>query len=111
MSDKIEHLELVKSGEKALEVLKHKPFDLILMDIDMPGLNGLETTQHIRSSSEFDILQMNRNIPIVAVTTNDSRECRQTYMKIGMVSYIVNDFTYSVYNFNHFFFLKEWLHQ
>ncbi|KAI8876506.1 hypothetical protein K501DRAFT_327019 [Backusella circina FSU 941] len=88
MSDKIEHLELVKSGEKALEVLKHKPFDLILMDIDMPGLNGLETTQHIRSSSEFDILQRNRNIPIVAVTTNDSREWRQTYLKTGMVGCI-----------------------
>jgi CheY-like chemotaxis protein len=89
MADAIEHLELVKSGIKALEVLKCRPFDLILMDIDMPILNGIETTKHIRSSTEFDILLQNRNAPIVAVTTNDSNEWRQTYTKIGMVSVCV----------------------
>lgn len=84
MSDSIEHMELVKSGVKALEVLKCRPFDLILMDIDMPVLNGIETTKHIRSTVEFDILPQNRKAPIVAVTTNDSQEWRQTYTKIGM---------------------------
>jgi CheY-like chemotaxis protein len=86
MSDYIEHIELVKSGVKALEILKCRPFDLILMDIDMPILNGIETTKHIRSSSEFDILPQNRKSPIVAVTTNDSPAWRQTYKDIGMVS-------------------------
>lgn len=87
LSESIEHLELVKSGVKALEVLKCRPFDLILMDIDMPILNGIETTKHIRSSQEFDILLQNRTAPIIAVTTNDSTEWRQTYFKIGMVSF------------------------
>ncbi|KAI8881965.1 CheY-like protein [Backusella circina FSU 941] len=85
MADKIEHMELVKSGVKALEVLRCRSFDLILMDIDMPILNGIETTRYIRSSSsEFDILLRNKNVPIVAVTTNDSKEWRQTYVREGM---------------------------
>jgi CheY-like chemotaxis protein len=86
MADKIEHMELVKSGVKALEILRCRTFDLVLMDIDMPILNGIETTRHIRSaSSEFDILLRNKDVPIVAVTTNDSKEWRQTYVKEGMV--------------------------
>ncbi|GAA5798194.1 CheY-like superfamily [Helicostylum pulchrum] len=84
MSDSVEHVELVKSGIKALEILKCRPFDLILMDIDMPILNGVETTKHIRSSSEFDILLQNRTCPIVAVTTNDSDSWRKIYTEIGM---------------------------
>ncbi|KAI8346768.1 CheY-like superfamily [Blakeslea trispora] len=84
LNDVIEHLELVKNGAKALEVLKHRPFDLVLMDIDMPVMNGIETTKHIRSSPEFDILPQNCNVPIVAVTTNDSSKWRQLYTDIGM---------------------------
>lgn len=86
MSDIFEHIELVKSGVKALEVLKCRAFDLILMDIDMPILNGVETTKRIRSSLESDILPQNRKCPIVAVTTNDSKEWREIYTKIGMVN-------------------------
>jgi CheY-like chemotaxis protein len=79
-------MELVKSGVKALEILRCRTFDLVLMDIDMPILNGIETTRHIRTaSSEFDILLRNKDVPIVAVTTNDSKEWRQTYVKEGMV--------------------------
>ncbi|KAG0764670.1 hypothetical protein G6F62_008002 [Rhizopus arrhizus] len=84
MSDVFQQIEVVKSGVKALEVLRCRPFDLVLMDIDMPILNGVETTRHIRSTTESDILLHNRNIPIVAVTTNDSDEWRQLYTKVGM---------------------------
>lgn len=90
MSESIEHVELVKSGVRALEVLKCRPFDLILMDIDMPILNGVETTKHIRSSSECDILLQNRTCPIVAVTTNDSESWRKLYTEIGMVTNIIH---------------------
>ncbi|KAI8990996.1 CheY-like superfamily [Mycotypha africana] len=84
LSQYIEHIELVKSGIKALEVLKCRPFDLILMDIDMPLMNGVETTKHIRCSFEFDVLPRNRKAPIFAVTTNDSEAWRQLYKDIGM---------------------------
>lgn len=86
MSDVFDHIELVKSGVRALEVLKCRRFDLILMDIDMPILNGVETTKRIRSCSESDIMLQNRKCPIVAVTTNDSKEWRKIYTDIGMVT-------------------------
>ncbi|CAO3696364.1 unnamed protein product [Rhizopus stolonifer] len=84
MHDIFEHIELVKSGVKALEVLTRRPFDLILMDIDMPVLNGVDTTRRIKSLEQNAILPHNRNIPIVAVTTNDSEEWRKLYSEIGM---------------------------
>lgn len=80
----IEHIELVESGVKALEILKCRSFDLILMDIDMPILNGIEVTQRIRSSTESDILSKNKKIPIIAVTTNTSSSWRQKFTDIGM---------------------------
>lgn len=53
------------SGEAALDLLRDDPaFDLILMDVQMPGLDGLETTRRIRMMSEA------ANTPIVALTAN-----------------------------------------
>ncbi|CAO3691338.1 unnamed protein product [Rhizopus stolonifer] len=84
MSNVFDQIESVKSGVKALDVLQNRTFDLILMDIDMPILNGVETTRHIRAAVDYDILEHNRSIPIVAVTTNDSEEWCQLYTKVGM---------------------------
>ncbi|KAI8365178.1 CheY-like superfamily [Radiomyces spectabilis] len=84
MADTIQHVELVKSGVKALDVLCHRTFDLILLDIDMPELNGVETAKHIRNSDKYQILHHNRTIPIVAVTTNDTAEWKQAYTRVGM---------------------------
>jgi CheY-like chemotaxis protein len=87
LADHIDRLELASDGVKALEKLNARPFDLVLLDIDMPVLNGLETTRHIRhSSEEYSVLLQNRNIPIVAVTTNDSEDSKNTYFQIGMVT-------------------------
>ncbi|KAI9498654.1 CheY-like superfamily [Zychaea mexicana] len=84
MSDTIHHIELVKSGLKALEVLHDHAFDLVLLDIDMPVLSGVDTARHIRSSTEYDILLQNRTIPIVAVTTNDTADWKRAFAKVGM---------------------------
>lgn len=87
MSHMIDHLEVAKSGVKALELLNIQSYDLVLLDIDMPILNGIETARHIRqSTTEYDVLACNRTIPIVAVTTNDSAEWKRAYYDAGMVS-------------------------
>jgi CheY-like chemotaxis protein len=86
MSYLIDHLEVAKSGVKALELLKQRSYDLILLDIDMPILNGIETARHIRqTTAEYDVLACNRSIPILAVTTNDSAEWKRAYYDVGMV--------------------------
>jgi len=47
-----------KSGEEALEVLRREHFDLVLLDMNMPGMNGLETCEQIRRGSEIAIIML-----------------------------------------------------
>lgn len=85
MANIIQHIELAKSGIQALELLCHHAYDLVLLDIDMPVLSGLDTARQIRTSS--DILAENRVIPIVAVTTNDTADWKRLFVQCGMVSF------------------------
>jgi two-component system, sensor histidine kinase and response regulator len=63
---------VVNNGQEALLALEGRRFDAILMDIDMPELDGLSTTRRIRESERGH----GDRVPIVAVTTNDNApEC------------------------------------
>ena len=54
----------VGSGEECLECLKTEDFDLILMDISLPGIDGKETTRNLRQQERF------RDMPIIALTAH-----------------------------------------
>jgi PAS domain S-box-containing protein len=73
--------EIAGNGKIAIEKLEHKAYDIILMDLQMPEMNGFETTEHIRK-------KMNSTIPIIAltadVTTVDLAKCKA----VGMNDYI-----------------------
>ncbi len=75
----------VPSGRDALKALTEEHFDLVFMDIQMPGMDGLETTALIRdrSSSVLD-----RKIPVVALTANVMRGDRERYISQGMEGYL-----------------------
>lgn len=76
------------SGEDALDTAKHKRFDLIFMDISMPGINGMETTQIIRRSPN-----LYPGYPyICALTANAMEGDRETYLRAGMNDYISKPF-------------------
>ena len=47
-----------KTGEEALEQMRAHRFDLVLLDINMPGMGGLETCKHIRTSSEAGVIML-----------------------------------------------------
>lgn len=73
--------DIAKNGMVAVEMLKEKEFDIILMDLQMPVMNGFEATEHIRNV-------MHLEIPIIAltadVTTVDLEKCKA----VGMNDYI-----------------------
>ena len=74
------------SGEECLEKVKEKEYDLILMDIMMPGISGEETLQKLKEDPSF-------NIPVIAVTADVENGSEQKYLQSGFTSYIGKPFT------------------
>jgi len=76
---------LASDGHTALKLLESNVYDIILMDVQMPELDGIETTKIIRTSKQYAHV---KNIPIVALTayamTGDEEKC----LKSGMNSYL-----------------------
>lgn len=76
-------VEEAENGRQALSMLQEKEFDLILMDIQMPLLDGIETTQLIRTSGA-----PYRDIPIIALTAHAMAHERQRFLDKGMNAHI-----------------------
>lgn len=76
-------METAADGSQALGILEHLHIDLILMDIQMPVMDGFETTRRIRSSSERW-----RDIPIVAMTAHAMSGDEQRCLTAGMDGYL-----------------------
>jgi len=77
--------DAVADGREALEALGAIPYDLVLMDVQMPDMDGLETTRQIRNP-QSPIL--NRNIPIIAMTAHAMAGDREKCLKAGMNDYV-----------------------
>jgi two-component system sensor histidine kinase BarA len=73
----------VLEGEAALEQLRLHHFDCVLMDMRMPGLDGLEATRRWRAEEEEGV-----RLPILALTANASEEDRQRCMAAGMDGFL-----------------------
>lgn len=76
---------VVDDGYHALELLRTNSYDIILMDIQMPELDGIETTRIIRTSSKFAHV---RDIPIIALTAFAMAGDRDKCLKAGMDRYL-----------------------
>lgn len=72
-----------KSGENALKTWKENPMDLILLDIQMPGMNGFEVCEEIRKTSD---------VPIVFLTVDKSVESIKRASELGVEEYLVKPF-------------------
>jgi len=77
-------VDIVGDGDQVVERLHQQDYDLILMDIKMPKMDGYDTTRFIRNS-EIDAI---KNIPIIALTANASPLEREVCLGIGMNEYI-----------------------
>ncbi|BEE09436.1 hypothetical protein VAWG005_22480 [Aeromonas dhakensis] len=74
---------LALQGEEALARLAQETFDIVLMDVQMPVMDGLAATTHIRASR-----QSWADIPIIALTADAMPESKQYYLSHGMNGYI-----------------------
>lgn len=77
--------EEANGGQHALELLHEKHFDLVLMDVQMPGMDGLEATRAIRKGRAGD---ENSQVPIIAMTAYASAEDEQACYTAGMDAYL-----------------------
>ena len=99
--EKINHkVVCAENGEMALEELRKNSFDAILMDIQMPVMNGLETARIIRTSQEFKTIS---NIPIIALTAHATNKDKEIALQTGMNGYISKPFEWEL--------LKKTLHK
>ena len=87
MLGKLGHLtETACDGGEALELLKKRTFDAVFMDIQMPGMDGLEATNIIRNSLPDSSLDP--HIPVIAMTAHAMVGDREEFIEGGMTDYI-----------------------
>ncbi|MBB6250303.1 response regulator [Nitrospirillum iridis] len=75
---------LVQDGVDALEAVRCRRFDLVLMDIQMPRMDGIEATRRMRA--------MGARMPIIAITANAMTGMREEYLAAGMDDYVAKPF-------------------
>lgn len=79
------NLDIVNDGQEAVQALMENDYDLVLMDIQMPNLDGAEATKKIRAGEAGEI---NRDVPIVALTAHAIKGDKEKYLSYGLNGYI-----------------------
>lgn len=84
----IDGYEIVEaaSGFEALRLLPRVPVDLIITDINMPDINGLELVSFVRGSENY------RHIPLFIISTEGSERDREKGLALGANEYLVKPF-------------------
>lgn len=85
----LKDLEIVEAsgGFEALRLLPRGPYDLVITDINMPDINGLEIVQFIRNSEQH------KETPILLISTQSSEKDRQRGLSLGANGYVAKPFT------------------
>lgn len=78
-------IEITGNGLEAIDALKEKSYDLVLMDIQMPLMDGIEATKRIRDGRAET---SNPQIPIIAITAHARQEDQRKGYRAGMDDYV-----------------------
>src|SRR6185295_111052 len=76
------HVELAGNGQEALKVVHEKEFDAVLMDLQMPVMDGLQATRSIRAIERL------KELPIIAMTASVMAGDRDRCIEVGMNDHI-----------------------
>ncbi len=82
------HLSIVENGEEAVELVKKEDFDLVLMDLQMPIMDGYEATAAIRKLKD----ETKKDIPIIALTAAALKEVKEEVYASGMNDFVTKPF-------------------
>lgn len=82
LDDQVQHVELCESGQQAIECAKQMKFDLILMDIQMPDIDGIRACELIRQ------LPHQQQTPVIAVTAHALAGQKEKLLTAGMNDYL-----------------------
>jgi two-component system chemotaxis response regulator CheY len=87
--DELGKVDVVEAsgGFEALRLLPRGPYDLVITDINMPDINGLELIQFIRTNEHH------RTTPILLISTQSSERDRQRALSLGADGYVPKPFT------------------
>lgn len=97
-------VQAVSNGREAIEAVQHSPFDLVLMDCEMPDIDGFEATKIIRTQEAATASQP---LPLVALTAHASEDYEAACLAAGMDAYLSKPFTLE----NVYTVLSAWLSQ
>ncbi|MFW5878803.1 MAG: response regulator [Myxococcota bacterium] len=86
--EEVEGVEVVETegGYAALKVLPRERFDLIITDINMPDINGLELVRFVRQSP------VHKEVPLIIISTESTERDRERGMKLGASAYLTKPF-------------------
>lgn len=73
-------------GEEALDLIKQEDFDAIILDINMPRMNGLEFLKHIKENDQY------ASIPVIMLTTEGQDDDKDKAVSLGATAYMVKPF-------------------
>jgi len=73
---------VAENGRLAIEILEHMSFDVVLMDVQMPEMDGFETARRIRADQRY------RGLPVIAMTAHAMKGDRERCLQAGMDDYI-----------------------
>ena len=79
-------LQVVENGRQCIEKLNENNFDIILLNMEMPVMNGYETANIVRN-------ELKNNIPIIAMAAHAMPGEREKYLNLGMNDYILKPLT------------------
>ncbi len=83
--------DAVADGVEAIEALKRIPYDLVLMDVEMPELDGLEATRRIRDARTG---VLDSRIPIIAITAHTMQGDQEKFIAAGMDGHVSKPFSF-----------------
>jgi two-component system CheB/CheR fusion protein len=80
-------VDLAGDGREAVELVRERSYDIVLMDVEMQGMSGTDATREIRASEATD-----KRVPVIALTAHADKESRDECLRAGMDDVVVKPF-------------------